>query len=101
MTMPRSLQYILDHADELAQRAEDFEPTDAQMAIASELADLHRAVLDASDAQLAIAAAVIAARTKGATWEDIGAVVGTTDEAARQRYGKMMPSRGAAAKAPQ
>jgi hypothetical protein len=86
--MPRSLQEILDHADELAERMADYEPTDEQLAVAGELADLHRAVLAVAAAERATVDAIVAARAKGAIWDDIGAVLGTTGEAARQRYAK-------------
>ena len=42
----------------------------------------------AGDAERAIVDAIIAARAKGAPWEEIGTILGTTGEAARQRYGK-------------
>ncbi len=60
--MPRTAQEILDHADELAARFERAEPSD---------------VRDATALQ-AVREAFLA----------IGAMVGTSGEAARQRYGQ-------------
>ncbi len=68
--MPRSIQEILDQADELAKRFEDYEPS----------ADDERQVADA----------VIAARGAGASWQKIGNLLGTSAQAALQRYGALV-----------
>jgi hypothetical protein len=57
--MPRSAKEILAHADELARRFEDHKPAPG---------------------------AVRAARADGHSWAAIGAMLGTSGEAARQRY---------------
>jgi hypothetical protein len=57
--MPRSIQEILDHADELAARFEDYEPAED---------DEH------------------------SVEEFIGAVLGTSAQAAQQRYGTVVKS---------
>lgn len=103
--MPRSAEEILAHADELARRFEDHEPTPGGVKDASTL----RAVADAF-ARLAaserdLAAAVSVARAEGHSWSAIGAMLGTSGEAARQRYGtpvqrtprRRTPRRGTAA----
>jgi hypothetical protein len=88
MMMARTLQEIIDHADELADRfaSEDFgageEPTDA-----ATLRVLSRAVRDRADAEVRLAEAVAVARADGHSWSTIGGLLGTSGEAARQRYG--------------
>lgn len=85
--MPRTVQDILDHADELARRFEEYEPAaqderDAQVFVA-----LRDAVVSRSDAERSIKAAVDQAREHGYSWTFIGSLLGTSGEAARQRYG--------------
>ena len=67
--MPRSIQDILDNADELAMRFENYEPDPA----------------DERDPKAF--EAVRAARSAGYSWSLIGSLIGTSGEAARQRYG--------------
>jgi hypothetical protein len=84
--MPRSLQDILDHADEIADRLErgDYEPNphDARGT---------RLIVDAlerrAQAERDIVEGVALARADGLDWRTIGVFLGTTGEAARQRYG--------------
>lgn len=83
--MPRTVAEILRHADELAGRFEDHEPGTARNATA--LAELRTAVQDRARAERSIAEAVTAARSEGHSWSVIGMMLGTTGEAARQRYG--------------
>jgi len=84
--MPRSAKEILAHADELARRFEDHEPAPGEVRDASAL----RAVADAftrrADSERALAKAVRAARADGHSWSAIGAMLGTSGEAARQKY---------------
>jgi len=85
--MPRTAQEILDHADELAARFEAHEPgDDVQDAI--ELRLVREAFLARADAERALGDAVVRARHNGQSWASIGAMVGTSGEAARQRYGQ-------------
>ncbi len=85
--MPRTVQDILNHADELAKRFEDYEPTPADERDPAVFAELRRAVISRSDAERSIKDAVSRAREKGYSWAFIGALLGTSGEAARQRYG--------------
>jgi len=85
--MPRTVQDILDHAGELAKRFEDYEPTPGDERDPAVVADLRRAVLSRSDAERSIKDAVARAREKGYSWALIGSLLGTSGEAARQRYG--------------
>lgn len=85
--MPRSVQDILDHADALAQRFEDYEPSPGDERDPEAFAALRRAVMSRSDAERSLAEAVLAAREHGYSWRMIGSLIGTSGEAARQRYG--------------
>lgn len=89
--MPRSSEQILDHADELVARFEQHEPGDA-VREADTLRDLRAAVLTRADAERGVRAAVIRARHDGHSWAAIGAMLGTSGEAARQRYAQAVKS---------
>jgi len=84
--MPRSLKEILDQADELAARFEDHNPTDVKDA--ATLRVLRAAFRERAEGDARLATAVSAARADGHSWAAIGAMIGTSGEAARQRYGK-------------
>ncbi|GAA3634725.1 hypothetical protein GCM10022223_61390 [Kineosporia mesophila] len=86
--MPRTVQEILDHADELAARFEKFEPASSDAREADSLEALREAVLARSDAERALAVLVRQAHASGHSWRSIGDLLGTSGEAARQRYGK-------------
>ena len=84
--MPRSIQEILDHADELAKRFEDYEPgSDDQRPLEEYL--LQRAALARARSERQVVEAVEAARGAGLSWGRIGALLGTSAQAAQQRYG--------------
>lgn len=85
--MPRSVEQILAHADELASRFEDYEPDPADELDANAVAALRSAVLERSEAERHLLEAVRQARDSGMSWAAIGLLVGTSGEAARQRYG--------------
>lgn len=85
--MPRSVRQIIEQADELARRFEDFEPDAADREHAEALAVLRRSALARFQAEADLVEAVRAARRQGLSWAAIGAVLGTSGEAARQRYG--------------
>jgi hypothetical protein len=87
MSMPRTVQDILDHADELAKRFENYEPSAADERDPEVFAELRRAVLSRSEAERSIREAVNHARDHGYSWAFIGSLIGTSGEAARQRYG--------------
>jgi hypothetical protein len=84
--MPRTAQEIIDHADELAARFEWAEPNDLRDATA--LRAVRDAFLARAEAERALGDSVIRARHEGHSWAAIGAMVGTSGEAARQRYGQ-------------
>jgi hypothetical protein len=85
--MPRSTEEILAHADELARRFEDYEPAEGDAKDASALRDVAGAFARLAGSQRDLAAAVHAARAQGHSWAAIGAMLGTSGEAARQQYG--------------
>lgn len=84
--MPRSIQDILDHADELARQFEDYEPNpDDEVEVAAYL--LRRAALARARSERQVAEAVAAAREAGLSWKRIGAELGISAQGAQQRYG--------------
>jgi hypothetical protein len=91
MTMPRSIQEILDHADELAKRFEDDEPDPNDERPVEEYL-LQRAALARARSERQIVDAITAARAKGISWQCIGDLLGTSAQAAQQRYGHVIES---------
>lgn len=85
--MPRTVQDILNHGDELAKRFEDYEPCAEDERDPEVFVALRRSVLARSDAERSVQQAVEQARTHGYSWRTIGSLIGTSGEAARQRYG--------------
>lgn len=84
--MPRTAQEILDNAEELAARFEQIEPDDLRDATA--LRTVREAFLARAETERVLRNAVVEARHAGHSWTSIGAMVGTSGEAARQRYGQ-------------
>ncbi len=87
--MPRSIQDILDHADELADRFENYEPDPADERPVEEYL-LERAALAHARSERQIVDAITAARSKGVSWTRIGELLGTSAQAAQQRYGNII-----------
>lgn len=83
--MPRSLQEILDHADELSAR---FANTEPDLRDAASLRAIRDAVTERASTERRLAEAVTAARTAGASWAAIAGMLGTSGQAARKRYGQ-------------
>jgi len=86
MTMPRTVEEILQHADELAARFESYEPNPADELDTGAVALLRAAVAERSQAERHLIEAIRKAREAGMPWSAIGTFVGTSGEAARQRY---------------
>ncbi|MGD9794744.1 MAG: hypothetical protein AB7V43_14820 [Acidimicrobiia bacterium] len=84
--MPRSMQEILDHADELAKHFEDYEPSPADEVDVAEYL-LRRAALARARSERQVADAVDSARRAGLSWKRIGTELGISAQAAQQRYG--------------
>lgn len=93
--MPRTTQEIIDHAEQLARKFEEYDPNPDDVNDAGELRTLRQAVLTRAEAERYVADAVTAARRAGHAWSAVGAMLGTSGEAARQRYGES-PRRNAA-----
>jgi hypothetical protein len=89
--MPRSIQEILDHAEELAQRFEDLDPEEAREIPVEEYL-LQRAVMTRARSEQQLLDAVAQARSKGLSWQKIGELIGTSAQAAQQRYGAFVDS---------
>lgn len=89
--MPKmSLQYILDHADELAERFENA-PLDADdLKPVAPYRALQEAAQTRLQAETRIAEAVTACRDAGWSWADIGKVLGVSAQAVQQRYGQLV-----------
>ena len=87
--MPRSIQDILDHADELAQRFEDYEPQPGDERPVEEYL-IQRAAIARARSERQIIEAVTSARSKGLSWLRIGELLGTSPQAAQQRYGHLI-----------
>ncbi|MFO7590822.1 MAG: hypothetical protein R6X23_07980 [Acidimicrobiia bacterium] len=84
--MPRSIQEILDHGDELAERFEEYEPEAGDERVLEEYL-LERATIARARSERQIVEAVTAARSAGLSWQRIGDILGTSAQAAQQRYG--------------
>jgi hypothetical protein len=87
--MPRSIQDILDHADEIAERFENYEPEPGDERPVEEYL-LERAALARARSERQIVDAITTARTRGVTWTRIGELLGTSAQAAQQRYGNVI-----------
>ena len=84
--MPRSIQEILDHGDELAKRFEEYEPRSGDERPLEEYL-LERATVARARSERQVLDAVTGARSKGVSWQRIGEILGTSAQAAQQRYG--------------
>lgn len=84
--MPRTVEEILAHSDELATRFENYEPNTGNELDGAAVAALRAAVAGRSQAEKHLLEAVRQARQSGLSWSAIGTFVGTSGEAVRQRY---------------
>jgi len=87
--MPRSIQEILDHADQLAHRFETYEPAQGDERPVEEYL-LQRAAVARARSERQVLDAVSAARAAGIPWARIGKLLGTSAQAAQQRYGPVV-----------
>jgi len=87
--MPRSIQEILDHADQLAERFENYEPAPGDERPVEEYL-LERAAVARARSERGIVDAIAAARSKGLPWQRIGELLGTSAQAVQQRYGSLV-----------
>jgi hypothetical protein len=82
------MQQIMDAAEQLADRFESYKPDPDDRRDPAPLGALRDAVCGRACAEAALVDAVAAARAAGYSWTTIGALLGTSGEAARQRYGQ-------------
>mgnify|MGYP001041358050 CR=1 FL=1 len=87
--MPRSIQDILDHADQLAARFENYDPEPGDEQPVEEYM-LQRAALARARSERQVVDAITTARAKGVSWQRIGELLGTSAQAAQQRYGNVI-----------
>lgn len=83
--MPRSIDDLIARADELADEFEDYEPSDEDRGEPA-LVALRRAAYRRALIEQELIDTVRRARRMGASWAKIGRELGTSGEAARQRY---------------
>ena len=88
--MPRTVDEILAHTDELATRFENYDPTSAEELDVAAMTELRSAVAEQAAAERHVIAAVADARRSGMSWAAVGDLVGTSGEAARQRYQRLI-----------
>ena len=86
--MPKSSQHLIDDLDAMVARFENYEPQREDRRDPQLYRNLEAAVRARSEAEEAIVKAVAAMRADGDTWATIGWILGTTGQAAQQRYGR-------------
>ena len=89
--MPRTINEIISQAEELAAHFEEQEPDPDAVRDATALREVRKAFLARAEAEQRITEAVEKARAEGHSWASIGAMLGTSGEAARQKYGERAP----------
>ena len=87
--MQWTLQKILDHADEFADRFEAFDPLHAEKVPVSEYL-LQRAVRASVKSHAQFVEALTAAREAGTSWTRIGEILRTSGQEAQRRYGDLV-----------
>lgn len=92
--MPRTIEEIISRAEELAMRFEDHNPDTDGIRDATALHELRLAFLARAEVEQRVTEEVNKSRAGGHSWASIGAMVGTSGEAARQRYGQKTPKSG-------
>jgi len=90
VAVPRSLEEIIDVSEDLADAFEAYEPRSENEGKASALVKLRMAAAERVRAEREILSAVAAARRESVTWSAIGSLLGTSGEAARQRYSRLI-----------
>jgi hypothetical protein len=86
--MPKSSQQMIDDLDVLVKRFEEYEPRPEDQRDPQLYYNLEAAVRLRAEAEHAIVVAVAAMRADGDSWATIGRLLGTSGQAAHQRYGK-------------
>lgn len=96
--MPRTVEEILADADDLAARFEEDNLGPGRVVNGASLREVRKAFEAKARAERDLADAVTVARAEGHSWAAIGAMLGTSGEAARQRYGQPVPKLGTSSK---
>jgi hypothetical protein len=89
--MPRTVEEIINQAEVLAARFESHEPDTNDVKDATALRQVRNAFLDRAETERRLGETVETARAQGHSWASIGAMVGTSGEAVRQKYGQTAP----------
>ena len=85
--MPRSIDELLAQAEDLADEFEKYDPEPGDRRDEPPLMALRRAAYRRAVIERELLESVGRARRAGATWAQVGKELGTSGEAARQRYG--------------
>jgi hypothetical protein len=90
MTMPRTREQLQQAAEDTERWLDSLDPADIALpgADASRLRRIGAAVRATAAIQVELADAVADAREHGHTWNQIAAVLGTSRQAAQERYGE-------------
>jgi hypothetical protein len=90
MTMPRTRDQLRQAADDAERWLDSLDPTAIASpdADASHLRRIGAAVRAAANSQVELAEGVAAAREHGHTWTQIATMLGTSRQAAQERYGE-------------
>jgi hypothetical protein len=91
MDMPRTREQLQQAADDAERWLDSLDPSavDSPDADASRLRRIGAAVRAVAEGQMELADSVAAARQYGHTWTQIAAMLGTSRQAAQQRYGEL------------
>lgn len=92
MTVPRTREQLQQAADEAERWLDSLDPAalGSSDADASALRRISAAVRAAATSQAEIVVAVAAAREQGHTWSRIAIMLGTSRQAAQERYGEVI-----------
>ena len=89
--MAKSSQQLIDDLDVLVKRFEEYEPRNEDQRDPQLYYNLEAAVRARAEAERAVVLAVAAMRSDGDSWATIGRLLGTSGQAAHQRYAKGRP----------
>jgi hypothetical protein len=84
--MPKSIKDILSNADSLSERLKQYEPDPKDELDVKIFKSLQQAVIDKSLIEENLLKIIKKARKNGYSWSLIGSFLGTSGEAARQKY---------------
>jgi len=88
--MPKSVQEVIDTLDKYEEMIEKFAPSSENEVDAETFRLLREAALERIKLEKQISILVNQARENNFSWSFIGTILGTTGEAARQRYGSLV-----------